>query len=88
MLYLISLYIYVNFENLIVVQFNGSLAQVDPQGQNMFSQTIDTAAQSYFNNSKKDKYDDASMRRFSCHIAVSGKSKHMALSDEPSMFAY
>ena len=63
---------------------DGLLEQVN-QKQQTFTQMIDTAAFAYYDHLKNGKYDQEALRRFSCYTAVTGRSDHMALSDDPRM---
>lgn len=74
--------IFVIYNPLTQVSLNGSLAQVNPPVY-VFSQMIDNAAEKYFNELMRYKTEQDSILRFSCYTAVSGRSEHIALSDEP-----
>ena len=69
----------------MTVELNGSIAQVNPTKKKL-TQLIDSAAQNYFSELKRDSLDTESIHRFACYTAVSGRSTDLSLSEEPCMF--
>jgi hypothetical protein len=73
------------FYVLTQVALNGSIAQVNPKVTD-FVRMIDSAATEYFSQFSQYPADKESIKRFSCYMAVSGRSEYISISEEPSDF--